>query len=161
MKAKMSYITAGKGIPPDSDYAKLFAIPDVLDKSTEHLATFTRSNATAQEIELATYIRNLARASNSGQDGSNQGDANGGRWVSRSTKNGSHGGGNDGDGQTDRHGRLELDSQEPERDPELEDAANALVGVMDDEEDGEGSGSSSESEDEMEEDDDLEDDAEA
>lgn len=159
MKAKMSYIIAGKGIPPDSNYTKLFAIPDVLNQSTEPLATFTKSNATVQEVELATFIRSLARASKSEQNGGDQGATDDG-WASQSTEDIRHGGTNGVGGSESRRRMIELDLQEREQDLEEEERVNELVGVMDGEEDGEGAASSSEDEVEMEEDDDLESDGE-
>ena len=156
MKAKMSYIIAGKGIPPDSNYAKLFAIPEVLDKDTETLATFTKSDATVQEIELATFIRSLARASKYEQDGRDQSDDDDDddRWASQSAENVRRRGTNGKDGSESQQGMIELDSQEEEQELEMEERVNELVGVMDGEEDGEGPASSSEDEDEMEEDND-------
>ena len=60
MKAKMSYIAAGKGVPPASNYAQLAAIPDILDSNTRRSAVFTKRHATAQECELASLIRTVA-----------------------------------------------------------------------------------------------------
>lgn len=158
MKAKMSYIIAGKGVPLDFNYTKLFAIPELLDKDTEALATFTKSDATVQEIELATFIRSLARSSKSERAGMDQGDVDD-RWASQLIEDVRHGGTSGKGGSEGRQGMMGFDSQEPQRsleqDLEQGERVNELVGVMDGEEDGEISASSSEDEDETEEDDDL------
>ena len=56
----MLEIISGRGPPPDSDYARILAMPDILDRSTKHLTMFKRGKATAQEREMATIIRTMA-----------------------------------------------------------------------------------------------------
>ena len=67
MKAKIVHILAGKGKPKDSDFAQIAAMPESIDKDTKQQAIIKRGEGTAQEIEWATAVRNMAAFAGWGQ----------------------------------------------------------------------------------------------
>ena len=63
MKAKLTKILAGEGVPNDMDYEKIAALPEIIDKDTRHLAVLsTNKMATPREVQWAADVRTIASA---------------------------------------------------------------------------------------------------